>query len=167
MKIRRYPDPVLRIKSEEVLSNEKTMKNIIKQMISGMKLEEGVGLAANQIGITKRVIVIDLHEKPTVMMNPELKAKSKESETLFEGCLSFPNLTVAVERAKEVDVEFTGADGERESLHLEGIFARAFQHELDHLNGVLIIDYATPDQRFEYNLYITKEKEDYGRSQMD
>ncbi|MGE3062293.1 MAG: peptide deformylase [bacterium] len=164
MKIRRYPDPVLRIKSDEVAKNNKSLKNIIKQMINGMKLEDGVGLAANQVGITQRIMVLDIGERPTVLINPELKFKSKETESQFEGCLSFPNLNVPVERSKEVDVEFTDSSGAYQAMHLEGIHARAFQHELDHLNGVLIIDYASPEERFNYNIYITKEKEDYGRS---
>ncbi|MDD3804272.1 MAG: peptide deformylase [bacterium] len=164
MKIRLYPDPVLRIRSDEVKEGGKTLKNIIKQMLSGMKLEEGIGLAANQIGITQRIIVLDMGETQTVMLNPVLKSASKEKESQFEGCLSFPNLSVAVERSREIDIEFMNTEFKLLTMHLEGINARAFQHELDHLNGVLIIDYAPPEERFNYNIYITKEKENHVRS---
>ena len=164
MKVRRYPDPVLRIRSEEVVQTDKPLKNIIKQMVSAMKTEEGVGLAANQVGITKRVIVLESAEKTVVMINPEIIGKSKETDFQFEGCLSFPNLSVSVERFKELDVEYRDISGRSEKTHLEGISARAFQHELDHLNGILIIDYATAEDRFNYNIYITKEKDEYGRS---
>ncbi|HAV93182.1 TPA: peptide deformylase [candidate division WOR-3 bacterium] len=159
MKIRKYPDPVLRIKSEDINESAKSLKNVIKQMTNVMKYEEGVGLAGNQIGITKRIIIIDVNEKPTVMINPVIKDHSKEKELQYEGCLSFPNFNVIVERYKEIDGEFLNSSGVKESIHLEGLYARAFQHEIDHLNGVLIIDYASPEDRFNYNIYITKEKD--------
>jgi len=157
MKIREYPDPVLRIESEEVTRYDKSLKNIIRQMINAMKFKEGIGLAANQIGITERIMVLDFNGKPMELINPEITGKSKEKEFQFESCLSCPDFSASMKRFIGIDVEFINVSGNKKKMHLEGILARVFQHELDHLNGILIIDYAPNRERFNYNLYITKE----------
>lgn len=157
-KIRKYPDPVLRIKSEEIKTFDKTLKNIINAMKEGMLLEEGIGLAANQIGITKRIILIGDEKELFVMVNPVITWFSEEKEKMMEGCLSFNDLNVNILRSKSVKVKYLDENGNLKENIFDGIYARAIQHEVDHINGILIIDYLEPEEKFNYNIKIIENK---------
>ncbi len=161
MKIRIYPDPVLRIKSKEVKEIDSTVKKIIKNMKRTMVKEEGIGLAANQVGITKRIIILDYFDKKVAMINPEIVVMDGQTEEGYEGCLSFPELSVLIERYVKVRIKYINENNEEVEETLTDIHARAFQHELDHLNGKLIIDYMEPHEQLDYNLKLAQgEKND-------
>ncbi len=138
------PDPVLRERAKEVTKFNSNLKKLLKDMADTMYDAEGVGLAAPQIGISKRVIVVDVRDDHGLveMVNPVIVEKSGE-QIGPEGCLSIPNLNGEVKRAERVVVEGKNAEGEPIRVEAEGYFARAFQHEVDHLNGVLFTDIAT------------------------
>jgi peptide deformylase len=119
-------------------------------MFETMYAEEGVGLAAPQVGITDRVIVVDPHleeQEPFALINPEILQASKETDKAEEGCLSIPGLRDLVERSTSITVRGLTPEGEPRELAAEGLLARIVQHEVDHLNGVLFIDRVSPLKR--------------------
>ena len=140
MKIVIYPNPLLRKKAKKIKEITPEIHELTKRMIQIMIKEDGVGLAAPQVGISKRMIIVQGEKGPEVFLNPRIIFKSKEKELAEEGCLSLPGLFLEVKRSRKVKVEFTDLEGERYVLSAEGIMARIFQHEIDHLNGILFID---------------------------
>lgn len=158
MKIRIYPDPVLRIVSRKVDFRDKEIKSIIKKMKAAMKTEKGVGLAANQVGIAKRIILIDDFNEVIPMLNPEIVFMSETKETDLEGCLSFPEISVPISRSTMLKVKYEDEKGNEWIMEFEGLFARAVQHEIDHINGVLIIDYLSSEEKLDYNMRIAKKE---------
>ena len=149
--IRQYPDPVLRLAAKEVEDVDETVGGLVERMTKLMQEARGVGLAAPQIGVLRRVLVYQTDdESPLVaLVNPRLTASSEEQETSEEGCLSLgaASVVVPVERALRVTVAASTPAGESVEIEAEGLEARVIQHELDHLDGVLIIDRTTPDER--------------------
>ena len=146
--IRLYSDPVLREKALPVQEITDVERKLAEDMLSTMHASPiGVGLAAPQVGILKRLIVIDLDRddpegSPLVLFNPEIQ--SLAGETIEEeGCLSFPGITADVKRAAKAVVTAQGIDGEPIRIEGEDLLARALQHEIDHLNGILFIDYVS------------------------
>lgn len=135
-----YPNPILRSKSKklEAVGDEET--KLINYMVDTMYTNKGIGLAAPQIGILKRIIVVDAGEGLLKMVNPQIISKVGQS-LLEEGCLSFPGKLVEIQRAEEVAVSFTDDKNKNCIASFKGLTARAIQHEIDHLNGRLIIDY--------------------------
>ena len=140
MKIVIYPNPILRKKAKEIKEITPEICELAKRMTQIMIKEDGVGLAAPQVGISKRMIIVQGEKGPEVFLNPKIIFKSKEKELAEEGCLSLPGLFLEVKRSRRVKVEYTDLEGERYVLSVEGIVARIFQHEIDHLNGILFID---------------------------
>lgn len=137
--IRYEDDEILRKKSRIVDTIDDRIKTLIEDLIDTMKEEEGVGLAAPQVGVLKRVVVVDIGKGPITMINPEII--SEEGEKLDdEGCLSIPGKSGKVLRPKKVRVRFTDIDGEEKEMEGENLLARAFCHEIDHLDGVLYTD---------------------------
>lgn len=137
------PDPVLREVAKEVTKFNANLKKLLKDMAETMYDAEGVGLAAPQVGISKRVIVVDVGDDHGLveMVNPVIV--SREGEQFGpEGCLSIPNLNGDVRRADAIVVQGQDSDGNTFSVNASGFFARAFQHEIDHLNGILFTDLA-------------------------
>lgn len=137
------PDPVLREVAKEVTKFNDNLKKLLRDMAETMYDAEGVGLAAPQIGISKRVIVVDVGDENGLveMVNPVIV--DQEGEQFGpEGCLSIPNINGDVRRADRIVVEGQNSDGEKFTVHASGFFARAFQHEIDHLNGILFTDIA-------------------------
>ncbi|REK76391.1 peptide deformylase [Paenibacillus paeoniae] len=137
------PDPVLREVAKEVTKFNDNLKKLLKDMAETMYDAQGVGLAAPQIGISKRVIVVDVGDENGLveMVNPVIV--EQEGEQLGpEGCLSIPNLNGDVLRADRIVVEGQNSSGEKLTVNASGYFARAFQHEIDHLNGILFTDLA-------------------------
>ena len=138
--LKKYPDPILRKKSEEVRELTTEIKTVIREMLKIMIKNQGIGISAPQIGILKRIIAINTKSGPEVFINPKIRKISKEAEITEEGCLSFPGLWLKIKRAKEVEIEAINEAGEKIQNQAEGILSRAFQHEIDHLNGILFID---------------------------
>lgn len=139
LKIREIGDPVLRTRAKKVQEiNEKTNK-LIEDMIKTMKNNEGIGLAAPQIGVSQRIIVIDFQNKIKVWINPEIIFK-EGFKIAEEGCLSVPDRTGLVKRAKFIKVDYLDRNGQKKTIKAEDLLARIIQHEIDHLNGVLFTD---------------------------
>ena len=143
-------DPILRKKAKEVLEVTPKITKLIQNMTSTMYKEKGIGLAAPQVGFSKRVIVVDIGDEHGLyaLVNPVIVEK-KGSENGAEGCLSCPEEYGEVIRAKEIVVEGQNEKGEPVRIQAEGLLARAFQHEIDHLDGILFIDKATNLRRGE------------------
>jgi len=158
MNMRYYPDPALRIKSSAIKSIDKYIRRIIREMKDTMILEEGIGLAANQVGITKRIIIVDFLDKKEALINPSIIEYSGEKEKGMEGCLSFPGLQVNIERYKSLTISYINENGAEETRELAGLNSIAIQHEIDHLNGKLIIDYMPPREKLEYNLSVNSKE---------
>ena len=144
--IRKYPDSILREKCRKVEKVGFLERKILAQMAETMYKAEGLGLAAPQVGINSQLIVVDVGEGLVKLVNPQVLSKEGKS-VLEEGCLSLPGVTVKVKRAKKVRVEGWDEKGKRIEVEGKGLLAHTLQHEIDHLQGVLIIDYATPRLR--------------------
>ena len=151
--IRQYPDPVLRMRANEVEEGDDSLQTLTERMTRLMQEARGVGLAAPQIGVLRRVLVYQTSdENPVVaLVNPQVLELGEERETSEEGCLSLgsASVVVPVERACSLTVEGTTPEGEPLRVEAEGLEARVIQHELDHLDGVLIVDRTTPEGRRE------------------
>lgn len=145
--IRRYGDPVLRMRANEVTAFDEELRRVTERMVELMHHADGVGLAATQVGILRRVFVFADDGVDRVLVNPVLAHVGEETDTDEEGCLSLPLVRVPVERPTTVTIEGSDAAGEPVRLELEGLSARVVQHELDHLDGTLIIDRTDPDSR--------------------
>jgi len=149
--VRQYPDAVLRLRANEVTEFDASLTSLAERMGRLMRDANGVGLAATQIGMLQRVFVYQTgEEEPLVaLVNPVLVESSEERETAEEGCLSLKaaSVVVDVERPLAVKVEATSPAGEPLRIEAEGLEARIIQHELDHLDGVLILDRTSPEQR--------------------
>ena len=140
MDIRTYGDATLRRKAKPIDTIDDEVRNLCQLMVEVMIRENGVGLAAPQIGISKRIFVMDADDKLYIFINPELVELSEETEEVREGCLSVPGVNAMLARSTRAVVEGLNLDGERIRLEGEGIIARAIQHEMDHLNGNLYLD---------------------------
>jgi peptide deformylase len=134
-----YPNPILRETSEIVDGVGEDIGNLIDDMAETMYASRGIGLAAIQIGIPKRVIVIDVGEGLVALINPEICNREGESQ-MEEGCLCLPGVMVDVTRSERVTVKGLDGNGEEITIDAEGLFARALQHEIEHLDGILIVD---------------------------
>lgn len=148
LKIRRAGDGVLKEVCRPVERIDRKLKGLLDNMAETMYLADGVGLAAPQVGETVRAVVIDVGEGLVELINPVIVEREGE-ETDSEGCLSVPELTGEVKRAKKVTVEYSDRRGKPRRLTGEGLLARAVQHELDHLDGILFIDRAESLKRVE------------------
>jgi len=148
--IRQWGDPVLRMRAHEVESVDADVQRLVERMIDLMRDAHGVGLAATQVGILRRVFVFEAEEQPArAVVNPVVVDPSEETEVGEEGCLSLQEVRVPVERAVSVAVEGRDEKGEAVRLELAGLSARVAQHEIDHLDGVLILDRTDPESRRE------------------
>lgn len=144
-----FPDANLRIKATPIESIDADVKTLAHDMLETMYTEGGIGLAATQINIHKRLIVMDLSEakdKPIIMINPVIDAKAGSEETQ-EGCLSLPGFYENISRAEKINYHYLDIDGEHTKEQADGMLAVCIQHEIDHLNGKLFIDYLTPLKR--------------------
>ena len=146
MHIRVYGDECLRKKSEPLGEVGVSERVFIDAMVRTMYEADGVGLAAPQIGINKQLFVAEMGEGPIVVINPEI-VKSSGSECMEEGCLSFPGLSIKIDRSKNIVVKYKDQDNALVTAELSDLPARIFQHEHDHLCGKLIIDYSGPNEK--------------------
>ncbi|MBB6696186.1 peptide deformylase [Clostridium algidicarnis] len=143
--IRIYGDPILRKKSKPVEVVNDRIKILIKDMFQTMYYEDGVGLAAPQVGILKRVVVVDIGEGPIALINPEIISK-EGSYIDTEGCLSLPEKQGEVERPQHIKVKALNEEGKEINFDAEDLFARAICHEVDHLDGILFSDKVIPEE---------------------
>ena len=161
-----YPKKILKQKAEEVLRITPEIKKLIPQMIETMYANEGIGLAAPQIGISKRIIIVETSDnpratvrggkakpfdkargKPLAFLNPTILKKSRELVTEEEGCLSLPGVFVQVKRSEKITLECQTPERTDVKIEAGGLIARIFQHEIDHLNGKFIVDHLSPLKR--------------------
>ena len=146
------PDKRLRLVSEPVKTVDAELRALVDDMFETMYEAPGVGLAAIQVGVARRVITADTAKKdepkqPQVLINPEIVWSSEEKNTYEEGCLSIPEYYEEVERPAQVKVRFTDLDGKAHEVEANGLLATVLQHEIDHLNGVLFIDHISKLKR--------------------
>jgi len=146
LKVRFYGDPCLETKSKPVKEVGPVERMLIAAMFETMVACRGVGLAAPQVGINEQIFVVDTGKDVFAAINPKI-IKSAGSEVMEEGCLSIPRVLVDVKRAKTVWVEFTDENNRVVRAQLNGLLAKVFQHEYDHLQGKLILDYLNPKDR--------------------
>jgi peptide deformylase len=149
--IRQYPDPVLRMRAREVEDLDQDLARLVERMLRLMSDANGAGLAANQVGVLRRVFVFhpDAESEPIAIVNPVVSSESEERVSDAEGCLSMQGVQMPVERAVSLRLEGRDPEGKELSLALTDIGARIAQHELDHLDGVLILDRTTEEERKE------------------
>ena len=145
-KILTEPNKILRQVSKPVDHVGSDEKKLMNDMLDTMYAANGIGLAAIQIGVPKRIIVMDISKdekkkEPRYFVNPVIKNKNPIKTTYEEGCLSVPNQFAEIERPKECEVEYLDYNGQKKTLNAEGLLATCIQHEMDHLEGILFIDY--------------------------
>ncbi|HVU42458.1 MAG TPA: peptide deformylase [Xanthobacteraceae bacterium] len=148
----KLPDKRLRLKSEPVKRIDAGIRKLVDDLFETMYDAPGIGLAAIQIGVAKRVVTMDLSKKeddhkPQVFINPEVVWKSDEKSKYEEGCLSIPEYYEEVERPAQVKVKYLDIDGNEQEIEASGLMATCLQHEIDHTNGVLFIDYISKLKR--------------------
>ncbi|MCQ2914514.1 MAG: peptide deformylase [Alphaproteobacteria bacterium] len=152
------PNPILKKKCTEIKDINDEIRKNLDDMLETMYDAPGIGLAGPQVGITKRMVVIDVSKDdeakhPLKMINPKIVNESEDGVEYEEGCLSVPGQYATVERSAEVDVEYLDENGKEQKLHADGLLAICIQHELDHLDGVVFIDYLS---RLKRNMIIKK-----------
>jgi peptide deformylase len=149
--VRQYPDPVLRMRANEVTEFDADLRRLVERMIQLMQDANGVGLAGTQVGTLQRVFVLRPHadDEARAIVNPEIVERSEEAASDSEGCLSLQGVSVPVERALRITIEGKDEQGEDVRVELEEHPARVAQHELDHLDGILILDRTTAEARRE------------------
>ena len=164
-KILTEPDPFLRQKSLDVEVVNDEIRSLMDDMLETMYSAPGIGLAAVQIGILKRIIVIDVSKEdqkkePLFLVNPKITFKSQKISTYEEGCLSLPGYFAEIKRPAECHVEYIGYDGKNKNLKADGILSTCIQHEIDHLNGKLFVDHISSLKRSRIETKIKKLKKD-------
>ncbi|MFK7866096.1 MAG: peptide deformylase [Alphaproteobacteria bacterium] len=152
MKILVAPHPALKKKALPVTAVDDEIRQILDQMLDTMYQANGIGLAAPQVGISKRMLVMDVAETdeapaPMKLINPIIRKASDESENYEEGCLSFPKQYALVKRPKAVTVDYVDIDGKDQTLEADGLLAICVQHEIDHLDGVNFVDHISRIRR--------------------
>lgn len=154
LSLRYYGDPILRATARPVEVFDDTLRETAAAMVDVMYRENGIGLAAPQVGLSMRLIVAlamkdpeDTDAAPLVLVNPEVSERSRETWEFEEGCLSLPGIGGDVVRAERVSVRYQDLDGKERTVDAQGMFARVLLHEIDHLNGRLFIDYLSPAAR--------------------
>ncbi|BDX04498.1 peptide deformylase [Planctobacterium marinum] len=155
----RFPDERLRTVAEPVTDIDASIKTLVKDMFETMREERGIGLAATQVNVHKRVIVMDVSDEqnePRVFINPEI-IEQQGKMINEEGCLSVPNNYAKVERAEEITVKALDENGDEFTLSAEGLLAVCIQHEMDHLKGKLFVDYLSPLKRQRIKAKLEKE----------
>lgn len=155
MKIHLYPDPVLRVETETVTEFNDELKKLVRDMFDTMYGADGIGLAAPQVGVSKKVVVVDYRGDKYVLINPEI---SNEGPLVAneEGCLSFPGIYENVESPEYFHIKYQNEEGETIEKDVDGFLACVFSHETDHLNGKLLIDRISPLKRQFMKKRITK-----------
>jgi peptide deformylase len=146
------PHPKLKTKAEPVATVDDEVRRLLDDMFETMYAAPGIGLAAPQVGVMQRIVVMDVADKesppqPLALVNPEIVARGEDKVVAEEGCLSLPEIYADVERYARAFVRFTDRDGEVREMDADGLLARCIQHELDHLDGVLFVDHLSALKR--------------------
>ena len=162
------PDPFLRRKSKKVEKVDDDVRSLINDMLETMYDAPGIGLAAIQIGVPKRIIVMDLakeneKKQPLYFVNPEIITKSEIDLTYEEGCLSVPGQFAEIDRPDRCKIKYLDYDGKEQILNAEGLLATCIQHEIDHLEGILFIDYLSKLKRSMITKKLSKQKKELER----
>lgn len=154
LKIVTAPDPILKTKSKEIESVDDNIRSLMDDMLETMYADNGVGLAANQIGEAKRIMVLDLQDDddeersegfyPLFIANPVITNASENYVEATEACLSVPGQRIDVSRPEEISIEYLDYNNKKQKLSASGWLARALQHEIDHIDGKILIDYLSP-----------------------
>jgi peptide deformylase len=140
LEMRTFGDPVLKTRAAPVEDFDEALERLAEEMLAMMREQEGVGLAANQVGRLKRILVAAVEDDEYVLVNPVIEEASETTTSGPEGCLSIPGIQVVVERPTVIKISGRDVSGEPIKIEVEGLLARIFQHEVDHLDGVLILD---------------------------
>ncbi|MCF7916490.1 MAG: peptide deformylase [Candidatus Omnitrophica bacterium] len=159
LKIRKWPDKILKEKAKKVDQVDQVIENILDQMYILMKASDGVGLAANQAGLTMQLVVIEFEGKVYKLVNPKI-TKKEGAVSFKEGCLSFPGIELEIKRNNKVCVEALDQKGESICFNAQGILAVIFQHEIDHINGITFIDRVSFWQRLKITPKLNKIKKE-------
>jgi peptide deformylase len=162
MEILKYPNPTLKKVSAPLIAVGEADRTLLKEMAKMMYLSHGVGLAAPQIGISKKLIVVDIGDKNLLCLINPVITKVNGKEEMEEGCLSVPNVYISIKRPRSITVKALNENGQPLCFEATGFLARAISHEIDHLNGKLIIDHVNPIKRFQLlkkNGYLKKIKQ--------
>lgn len=140
LEIRKFNEPILKKKARKIRKITPEIRQIALDMVETMKNGNGIGLAGPQVGISKRIIVLETdyrNREALVLINPKIVKRSLKKATDTEGCLSFPGIYLEIKRAKEIEVKALNLKGEKIKLKATGLLARAIQHEIDHINGIV------------------------------
>ena len=167
LEILRFPDPRLNTVARPVTEVDARVRRLVDDMLESMYDAEGVGLAATQVDVHERVIVIDTsdsHDQPRVLINPELVARSSEMSLSDEGCLSVPEIYDKVQRHSRVTVRALDRDGRPCEFEAEGLLAVCVQHEMDHLMGKVFVEYLSPLKRDRIRTKMLKKQRDEQRA---
>ena len=160
-----FPDPRLRKKAQPIERFDENLKDMAKKMLHTMYADKGIGLAATQVNYHERLIVIDVSEnqdEPIYIVNPSYEVLDSSPEASKEGCLSIPTFQQEVLRAKKIELSYQDLDGNPHKLTAECLFGYCIQHEIDHLNGKLIVDYASSLKRSRIKAKLLKIKDGQG-----
>ncbi|MDO9115382.1 MAG: peptide deformylase [Polaromonas sp.] len=164
--ILRYPDPRLHTVAKPVAAVDARIRTLVGDMLETMYAAEGIGLAASQVNVHERVVVIDVSEgrdQPLVLINPEIIWSSSETQVNDEGCLSVPGVYDGVERASAIKARALDLDGQPQTHSAEGLLAVCVQHEMDHLMGKVFVEYLSPLKRNRIKTKMIKQKKDEER----
>ena len=145
--VRTFGDPVLKTRAAPVETFDDALAHLAQEMLTTMREHEGVGLAANQVGRLRRILVAATEDEEYVIVNPQIEEAAQDTEKAVEGCLSIPDIQVEVERPTAVTLSGQDATGAPLRIEASGLLARIFQHEIDHLDGVLILDRTDRESR--------------------
>ena len=162
------PDPILRKKSESLEKVDDELRSLLDDMLETMYSAPGIGLAAVQVGILKRLIVIDISKEkdkknPLFLINPEIISRSKNTSIHEEGCLSLPGHYAEIERPAECHVKYIDYNGKEKEIKAKGLLSTCIQHEVDHLNGILFIDYLSKLKKDMILKKLAKHKKEFNK----
>lgn len=152
LKVRLYGDPCLRMPAKPIEEVGASERMLIQLMVNTMKQQEGIGLAAPQVGVSQRIFVVDIGDGLVAMVNPEIFKRSGTLSVLEEGCLSIPEVLIKITRPERIWVRYLDENNQKIEEECSGLMARVVQHENDHLDGRLITDYATDMEKEKYRM---------------
>ncbi len=158
LELKEYPDQCLRIKTKPVERFDSELESTVRAMADTMYLHQGIGLAATQVGLGLNLMIIDIGEGLTVFTNPKVVERSSKKDKMEEGCLSLPGVTVNVTRPERIKVRAQDIHGGAFLKTYNGLMAKTIQHEVDHLNGKLLIDYLNPLLRLFADRKLSRQK---------
>lgn len=162
LSIRKYPDPILKIKAEKVKNIDGSVRELIRQMKETMIANDGAGLAAPQVGVAKQIIVVNTKKGPRAFINPEVIEPGKKKKKNQEGCLSFPGLWLKIVRPETVKIKAVDEEGKETVIEAKDVPALIFQHEIDHINGIEFIRRASLIEKIKAQRELARLRRDYG-----